>query len=323
VKKIRYYYNINTLRYEKQVVPFRVTLFRILTFISAAVVTGLLIVTFAFKFLDSPKEKLLKVQIEKAEELNRIYASRFQDIDERMKELENRDNEIYRTVFEATPIPDSARAKNLEDREHLQNVARMDNNEMAAGIFKSLNGLYSRLDIQEKSYKEIEGMIKNKEKLLASTPAIQPLSNRDLNRLSSGFGYRIDPVYKMVKFHPGLDFTAPQGTPIYATADGTIETAGNLGNGYGNHVVVNHGYSYKTLYGHMSRLKAKRGQNVKRGEVIGYVGSTGKSTGPHLHYEVFKGKKRLDPIYFFYNDLTPEQYQRILKLAASRNQSFD
>jgi murein DD-endopeptidase MepM/ murein hydrolase activator NlpD len=199
----------------------------------------------------------------------------------------------------------------------------MDNNEMAAGIFKSLNGLYSRLDIQEKSYKEIEGMIKNKEKLLASTPAIQPLSNRDLNRLSSGFGYRIDPVYKMVKFHPGLDFTAPQGTPIYATADGTIETAGNLGNGYGNHVVVNHGYSYKTLYGHMSRLKAKRGQNVKRGEVIGYVGSTGKSTGPHLHYEVFKGKKRLDPIYFFYNDLTPEQYQRILKLAASRNQSFD
>ena len=323
MKKIRYYYNINTLRYEKQVVPLRVTLFRILAFISAAVVTGLLIVTFAFKFLDSPKEKLLRVQLEKAEELNKIYANRCQDIDERMKELENRDNEIYRTVFEATPIPDSARAKNIENKEHLQYVARMDNNEMAAGIFKSLNALYNRISIQEKSYKEIEGMIKNKEKLLASTPAIQPLSNRDLNRLSSGFGYRIDPVYKMVKFHPGLDFTAPQGTPIYATADGTVETAGNLGNGYGNHVVVNHGYSYKTLYGHMSRLKAKRGQKVKRGEVIGYVGSTGKSTGPHLHYEVFKGKKRLDPIYFFYNDLTPEQYQRILKLAASRNQSFD
>jgi murein DD-endopeptidase MepM/ murein hydrolase activator NlpD len=323
VKKIRYYYNINTLRYEKQVVPLRVTLFRILAFISAAVVTGLLIVTFAFKFLDSPKEKLLRTQLEKSEELNKIYAIRFQDIDERMKELENRDNEIYRTVFEATPIPDSARAKSIEDKEHLQNVARMDNNEMASGIFKTLNTLYSRIAVQEKSYKEIEAMIKNKEKLLASTPAIQPISNRDLNRLSSGFGYRIDPVYKMVKFHPGLDFTAPQGTPIYATADGTVETSGNLGNGYGNHVVVNHGYSYKTLYGHMSRIKAQKGQQVKRGEVIGYVGSTGKSTGPHLHYEVFKGAKRLDPIYFFYNDLTPEQYQRILKLAASRNQSFD
>ncbi len=323
MKKIRYYYNINTLRYEKQVVPLRVTLFRILAFISAAVVTGLLIVTFAFKFLDSPKEKLLRTQLEKSEELNKIYAIRFQDIDERMKELENRDNEIYRTVFEATPIPDSARAKSIEDKEHLQNVARMDNNEMASGIFKTLNTLYSRIAVQEKSYKEIEAMIKNKEKLLASTPAIQPISNRDLNRLSSGFGYRIDPVYKMVKFHPGLDFTAPQGTPIYATADGTVETSGNLGNGYGNHVVVNHGYSYKTLYGHMSRIKAQKGQQVKRGEVIGYVGSTGKSTGPHLHYEVFKGAKRLDPIYFFYNDLTPEQYQRILKLAASRNQSFD
>jgi murein DD-endopeptidase MepM/ murein hydrolase activator NlpD len=323
VKKIRYYYNINTLRYEKQVVPLRVTLFRILAFISAAVVTGLLIVTFAFKFLDSPKEKLLRVQIEKAEELNRIYASRFQDIDERMKELENRDNEIYRTVFEATPIPDSARAKNLEDREHLQNVARMDNNEMAAGIFSSLNALYNRLDIQEKSYKEIEGMIKNKEKLLASTPAIQPLSNRDLNRLSSGFGYRIDPVYKMVKFHPGLDFTAPQGTPVYATADGTIETAGNLGNGYGNHVVVNHGYSYKTLYGHMSRLKAKRGQKVKRGELIGYVGNTGTSTAPHLHYEVEKGTKKVNPINYFFNDISEADYEAIRDISARPTQSFD
>ena len=292
-------------------------------FLSAAVVTGLIIVTFAFRFLDSPKEKLLRVQLERAEELNKIYANRFEDIEERMKQLETRDNEIYRSVFEATPIPDSARAKTLEDRKNMQKVARMDNPEMAAGIFTTLDTLYNRIINQEKSYKEIESMISNKEKLLSATPAIQPLSNRDLNRLSSGFGYRIDPVYKTVKFHPGLDFTAPQGTPIYATADGVVQTAGNVGNGYGNHIVINHGYSYQTLYGHMSRLKANRGQRVKRGEVIGYVGSTGKSTGPHLHYEVFKARKRLDPIYFFYNDLTPAQYQQILKLAASRNQSFD
>ena len=323
MKKIRYYYNINTLRYEKQVVPLNVTLLRIFMFLSAAVVTGLIIVTFAFRFLDSPKEKLLRVQLERAEELNKIYANRFEDIEERMKQLETRDNEIYRSVFEATPIPDSARAKTLEDRKNMQKVARMDNPEMAAGIFTTLDTLYNRIINQEKSYKEIESMISNKEKLLSATPAIQPLSNRDLNRLSSGFGYRIDPVYKTVKFHPGLDFTAPQGTPIYATADGVVQTAGNVGNGYGNHIVINHGYSYQTLYGHMSRLKANRGQRVKRGEVIGYVGSTGKSTGPHLHYEVFKARKRLDPIYFFYNDLTPAQYQQILKLAASRNQSFD
>jgi murein DD-endopeptidase MepM/ murein hydrolase activator NlpD len=176
---------------------------------------------------------------------------------------------------------------------------------------------------QEVSYKEIEGMIRNKEKLLASTPAIQPINNKDLNRLSSGFSYRIDPIYKTVKFHPGLDFSAPSGTPIYATAQGVVRTAGNLGNGYGNHVIINHGYQYTTLYGHMFRIKVRQGQSVKRGEVIGYVGNTGKSTGPHLHYEVMKGGKHLDPIYFFYNDLTPEQYQQILKIASSRNQSFD
>ena len=289
VKRIRYYYNTNTLRYEKQIVPLRVTLLRILAFVSTAIVTGLIIVAIAFRFLDSPKEKLLRVQLERAEETNKIYASRYQDIEERLKQLEDRDNEVYRSVFEANPIPDSARAKRLEQRKDLQVLARMENTEMAAGILHSLNELYNRIGAQEASYKEIENMVRNKEKLLLSTPAIQPISNRNLNRLASGFGYRIDPLYKTVKFHPGLDFSASSGTPIYATADGTVETASNLGNGYGNHVVVNHGYSYRTLYGHMSRIKARRGQRVKRGEVIGYVGSTGKSTGPHLHYEVFKG----------------------------------
>ena len=323
MKKIKYYYNTHTLRYEKQIVPLRVALLRVLAFISTAIVTGLIIVAIAFRFVDSPKEKLLKVQLDRAEEVNRIYTDRYRDIDDRLKLLERRDNEVYRSVFEATPIPDSARAKQIESKKELQLVAGMDNSEMTEGIYNTLNTIYNRIANQEGSYKEIEKMIKNKEKLLASTPAIQPLSNRDLNRLSSGFGYRIDTVYKTVKFHPGLDFSAPQGTPIYATAEGTVQTAGNLGNGYGNHIVIQHGYSYSTLYGHMSRIKAKRGQRVKRGEVIGYVGSTGKSTGSHLHYEVFKGRKRLDPIYFFYNDLTPEQYQQILKLAASRNQSFD
>jgi murein DD-endopeptidase MepM/ murein hydrolase activator NlpD len=323
MKKIKYYYNTHTLRYEKQVVPLRVALLRVLAFISTAIVTGLIIVAIAFRFVDSPKEKILKVQLERAEEVNKIYADRYRDIDDRLKLLERRDNEVYRSVFEATPIPDSARAKQIESKKELQLVAGMENSEMTEGIYNTLNTIYNRITNQEGSYKEIEKMIKNKEKLLASTPAIQPLSNRDLNRLSSGFGYRIDPVYKTVKFHPGLDFSAPQGTPIYATAEGTVQTAGNLGNGYGNHIVIQHGYSYSTLYGHMSRINAKRGQRVKRGEVIGYVGSTGKSTGSHLHYEVFKGRKRLDPIYFFYNDLTPEQYQQILKLAASRNQSFD
>lgn len=323
MKKIKYYYNTQTLRYEKQVVPLRETLLKILAFLSAAIVTGAIIVSIAFRFIDSPKEKILRVQLERAQEEIKLYSSKVSDLGERMKMLEARDNEVYRSVFEATPIPDSARARQLEKKKEMQVVAGLGNQEIASGINKILDTLYNRIVNQEKSYKEIEGMIRNKEKLLASTPAIQPISNKNLNRLTSGFGYRIDPLYKTVKFHAGLDFTAPQGSPIYATADGVVTTAGNLGNGYGNHVIISHGYSYNTLYGHMYRVKAKSGQRVKRGEVIGYVGNTGKSTGPHLHYEVIKGRKHLNPIYFFYNDLTAVQYQEILKLAASRNQSSD
>jgi murein DD-endopeptidase MepM/ murein hydrolase activator NlpD len=179
------------------------------------------------------------------------------------------------------------------------------------------------ISAQKKSYNEIDNLLKNKEQLLVSTPAIQPVSNKDLTRVASGFGYRIDPIYKTVKLHAGLDFAAPQGTPIYATANGTVTVAGNTGNGYGNHVVINHGYGYETLYGHMVKVKAKAGQQVKRGEVIGYVGSTGKSTGPHCHYEVHKNGQKIDPVYFFYNDLSPEQYDLLLKRAAAANQSFD
>jgi len=323
MKKIKYFYNTNTLRYEKQVVPFRVTLLRILAFISTAIVTGFIIVAIAFRFLDSPKEKLLKIQLEKTEDQNRQYAARVVEINERLKQLEKRDNDVYRSIFEASPIPDSARAKQIENKKELQKVAKMDNQEITNELFNTLKIINNRVLNQEKSYQEIENMVKNKEDLLASTPAIQPVSNKGLSRLSSGFSYRIDPIYKTVKFHAGLDFAAPQGTPIYATAKGVVRVASDLSNGYGNHVVLDHGYDYSTLYGHMVRVNVKVGQKVLRGEVIGYVGTTGKSTGPHVHYEVIKGGQHLDPIYFFYNDLTPEQYQQILKIAASKNQSFD
>src|SRR6185369_8127454 len=167
-------------------------------------------------------------------------------------------------------------------------VSSLSTYELENSIIKTLHNLDNRMDHQEKSYNDITGFIKDKEQLLACTPAIQPVSNSDLKRIASGFGYRIDPVYKTVKFHAGLDFTAPQGTPIYATANGTVRVAGNLGNGYGNHVVINHGYGYETLYGHMFRIKVQAGQKIKRGEILGWVGSTGKSTGPHCHYEVHK-----------------------------------
>lgn len=323
MKKIKYFYNPNSLRYEKLETPLRVKLLRVLGFLSASIVTALIIVSIAYRFFPSSNEKRLMQENDALEDNYRIIDEKIKKMQQQLAELEKRDNDVYRTIFEASPLPDSARAKEQQQLQELQMVLQMGKQELTSSIISNISNVEARMNRQEKSYNEIAGFIKNKEQLLASTPAIQPVSNKDLNRVASGFGYRIDPVYKTVKFHGGLDFAAPQGTPIYATANGTVKVAGNLGNGYGNHVVVNHGYGYETLYGHMFRINVRPGRSVKRGEILGYVGSTGKSTGPHLHYEVHKNGRPIDPVYFFYNDLTPEQFDRILKMAAAGNQSLD
>lgn len=323
MKKIKYFYNTQTLKYEKLVVSLRVKILRILGFISAAIVTGILFLSVAYRFLDSPKEKLLRADIDNMKEEYDALKGRMSELKGHMDELQHRDNEIYRVIFEAAPIPDSVRAGKSEKAEEMQQLQTKDNREVINSTTRILEELINRVKIQEKSYVQIEDLIKNKQKMLASIPAIQPVSNKDLDRIASGFGYRIDPIYKTMKFHSGLDFAAPSGTPIYSTGDGVIEEASLSDVGYGNHVVVNHGYGYKSLYGHMVRMKVKRGQTVKRGDVVGWVGSTGKSTGPHCHYEVSKNGSKVDPVYFFFNDLTPEQFDRMLKIARSGNQSFD
>jgi murein DD-endopeptidase MepM/ murein hydrolase activator NlpD len=323
MKKIKYFYNTNSLRYEKLETPLRVKLLRIFGFLAAAIVTAAIISFFAFRFIGSPNEKLLNLENERLQDKYHQLNDQVKAAQEQMSELVKRDNEVYRAIFEANPIPDSARARALAQEQEIARVENMRSGDLVNSIISSLNNLGHYITAQKKSYIEIDDLLKNKEKLLVSTPAIQPVSNKDLTRVASGFGYRIDPIYKTVKLHAGLDFAAPQGTPIYATANGTVTVAGNTGNGYGNHVVINHGYGYETLYGHMVKVKAKVGQQIKRGEVIGYVGSTGKSTGPHCHYEVHKNGQKIDPVYFFYNDLTPEQYDLLLKRAAAANQSFD
>jgi murein DD-endopeptidase MepM/ murein hydrolase activator NlpD len=323
MKKIKYYYNTHTLRYEKLETPLRVTLLRIFGFIAAALVTSVIISYFAFQFIGSPNEKLLRIENERMSDNYNELNDQLATLQQQMKELEKRDNDVYRSIFEANPIPDSVRAKELEKKQEIAKVESMGNNQLLTSIVSTMDNLSARINAQKKSYDEISKLITNKQVLLACTPAIQPVSNKDLERIASGFGYRIDPIYKTMKLHAGLDFAAPQGTPIYATADGTVTTAGNTGNGYGNHVVINHGYGYETLYGHMVKVKVRSGEKVKRGQVIGWVGSTGKSTGPHCHYEVHKNGQKLDPVYFFYNDLSPEQFDLLLKKAAASNQSFD
>ena len=323
MKKIKYFYNTHTLRYEKLITPLRVKLLRLFGFLATVAVSAAIIVAIAFRYIQSPTEKIMQQQNDDLRDDYTVLNKQLQQLQQQMSELENRDNNVYRSIFEAEPVHDSARVKAIEKTKELKQVQSMSEDQLVKSITGQVNQLSMLMTYQKKSYAEIEGMVKNKEQLLAAIPAIQPVSNKDLTRIASGFGYRIDPVYKVTKLHAGLDFAAPIGTPIYATANGTVKEADFNEGGYGNHVVINHGYGYETLYGHMVRMKARVGQKVKRGEVIGYVGSTGKSTGPHCHYEVHKNGTPVDPVYFFYNDLTPEQYDRLLKLAAASNQSFD
>ncbi|WP_438944933.1 M23 family metallopeptidase [Sediminibacterium sp.] len=323
MKKVKYYYNTHNMRFEKLTTPLRVRLLQVLGYIAASIVTGILIFAITFRYIDSPKEKLLRQQNDDLRQNYRVMEERIKQLQLQMDEIANRDNFVYRSIFESNPIPDSARVKEMEKKKEVQLVQSMGETELVTSMVAQLNNLSLRMAYQFKSFKAIENMVKNKEKLIAAIPSIQPISNRNLNRVASGFGYRIDPIYKDRRLHAGLDFTAPIGTPIYAAADGVIKDAGFNTGGYGNRVVINHGFGYETLYAHMVRIKARVGTRVKRGEVIGYVGSTGKSTGPHLHYEVHKNGTQLDPIYYFYNDLTPAQFDRILKLAAASNQSFD
>ncbi|MDP9230064.1 MAG: peptidoglycan DD-metalloendopeptidase family protein, partial [Bacteroidota bacterium] len=257
MKKIKYYYNTNSLRYEKLETPLHVKLLRVFAFIATAFVTSAIISYFAFQFVGSPNEKFLKNQNEDLKDRFHDLKKEVKTMQQQMEELEKRDNDVYRAIFEANPIPDSARAKELEKIEEIATVEGMRENELVVSLFSSIINLGNRIKAQKNSYQQIAGLLKNKEALLAATPAIQPVSNKDLNRIASGFGYRIDPIYKTIKMHAGLDFTAPQGTPIYATANGTVTLAGSSEGGYGNHVVINHGYGYETLYGHMLRTKVR------------------------------------------------------------------
>ncbi len=323
MKKIKYYYNTHTLRYEKLVTPFRVKLLRAFGFISAALVTSAIIIWIYTKFFPKAADKEAQLKYEAVRDNYKILAEKAKLLQQQMAELEKRDNEVYRSIFEANPLGDSARTKLIEKKKEIAKVNQIQDDELGREIARTLNNISARAAYQVESYKAIEKLINNQEAKLASLPAIQPVSNKELNRIASGFGMRIHPIYGIAKMHQGLDFTAPQGTPIYATGDGVVTTSG-FNTGAGNEVVINHGYGYETKYLHMVRIKARQGQRVKRGEVIGWVGNTGASTGPHCHYEVHINGNPVNPVYFFFNDLNAAQYDQVLKIAATGSaKSFD
>ena len=323
MKKIKYFYNTNTLRYEKLVTPLRVLLLRVFGFFSVLIVSSALVIWIYTKFIPRPTDKESNLRLELMKDNYAVLNEKVKVLQEQMAGLEKRDNEVYRSIFEAKPLPDSARAKLTEKKKEVDKVNVMNDDLLGKEIAVSLNNISARIVYQINSYKQIEKLINNQENKMASIPAIQPVSNKDLTRIASGFGYRIHPIYGIPKMHEGIDFTASQGTPIYATGDGRVTTAGNAA-GKGNHVIINHGYGYESIYMHMVRIKAKDGESVKRGQIIGWVGNSGLSSGPHCHYEVHIFGRPVDPVYFFFNDLNAEQYDRLLKLAATGSaKSFD
>ncbi len=324
MKRVRkYYYNTTTHRFEKLVVPWRVRLLRIIGFLSSSIVSAGIIVGVAFYFLDSPKEKQMRNDMLHMQEQYALLQKQINNLGHMLGELEERDNQIYRTVFESAPLPDSVRYGKKYTGQHTRRFAYLRSEELVRQIEADVAQLASRIKIQQRSHDTLQQLVRSKEDMLARIPAIQPVSNKNLKRMTSGFGYRIDPIYKTAKLHTGLDFAAPVGTPIYATADGTVRTATHEADGYGRHVVIHHGYGYQTLYAHMVRIKVKPGEKVKRGQVIGWVGNSGKSTAPHCHYEVIKNNRKIDPVHFFFNDLSAADYERMIRMAASSNQSFD
>ena len=323
MSKVKYKFNTKSLAYEKVEVTFKQKFWKFASYVATGTVFAVVTVTIAFNFISSPKEKLQKREIENMHLQYQLLNKRLAESSQILQELQDRDDDVYRVVFEAEPIPNTVRKAGFGGVDRYKTLEGYDNSGLIVETTKRLDQITKQLYIQSKSFDEIMILAKNKEKLLASIPAIQPIENEKLKHAAGGYGWRTDPIYKTAEFHAGMDFTANIGTEIYATGDGVVAIADDVMQGYGNHVVVNHGFGYQTLYGHMSRIKVYAGQKVKRGELIGWVGNTGRSTGPHVHYEVIKNGEKVNPINYFFNDLSPEEYQHMIEQASKASQSFD
>ena len=321
--KIKYYFNTHSLKYERVIVSWRKRSLRILGFLSTAIVFASVIVLIAYNFFNSPKEKQLKRELEETSLQLEILKQRANQAEAVLQDIQERDNTIYRVIFEADPIPASVREAGYGGVDRYNSLKDYYNADAVIDVTQRIDKLSKQLYIQSKSFDEVFNLVKNKSQMMASIPAIQPIPNKDLKHLASGYGWRIHPVYKVEKFHSGMDFTAPIGTEIHATGNGVVVKVEPYGNGYGNNVVINHGYGYETVYAHMSKFAVHVGQKISRGDLLGYVGNTGTSTGPHLHYEVRKNGNPVNPANFYYNDLTPEEYEKMMELSSQANQSFD
>lgn len=324
-KKVKYYYDTESLAYKK-IRPKKGRKFGYtLLFLVSAALFGFLcfVILLNTPYFETPKDRLQAREIENMKLRYALLDKKMEQLDEVLASIEERDNNLYRIYFNSSPIPTEQRKAGFGGVNRYKDLEGYNNSELITNTTKQVDMLSKQLAIQSKSLDEILKLAKGKEKLLAAIPAIQPVKNEDLTRMASGFGYRNDPFTKIRKFHFGMDFTAKKGTPIYATGDGVIKKSDNTMSGYGNLIIIQHGFGYETYYAHLSKYKVRAGQKVKRGDVIGFVGSTGRSEAPHLHYEVHKDGEVINPINFYYASISAEEYIAISKIANQENQALD
>ena len=325
MSKVKYYYDSENLAYRKIKTRKSKKFGVIMLFLLAAALFGLLsfVVLLNTPYFETPKDRLQAREIENLKLNYAILNKKMDQANDVIDAIEERDNNLYRAYFNKAAIPDSIRKVGLPGLNRYKKLEGYDNSQLVMNTTKRIDVLSKELVIQSKSLDDILKLAAAKSDFLSAIPAIQPVRNENLKQLASGFGYRTDPFTKVKKMHEGMDFTAKTGSPVYATGDGVIARADNSASGYGNHIVIRHGFGYETLYAHLSKYNAKAGQKVSRGDVIGYVGSTGRSEAPHLHYEVHKDQKVVNPLNFYYGNISAVEYVAIAHLANQENQSLD
>ena len=323
--KVKYYYDSENLAYRKIITRKRKKFAVVLLFLVASALFGFLafVILLNTPFFETPKDRLQAREIENLKLHYAILNKKMDQVDNVVDALKDRDNNLYREYFNASAISDDKRKAIFGGVDRYKELEGFDNSQLVLNTTKRVDVITKELAVQSKSLDYILKLAKAKNNLLSAIPAIQPVRNENLKHMASGFGYRTDPFTKARKMHEGMDFTAKTGTPIFATGDGVVARADNTVSGYGNHIVIRHGFGYETLYGHLSKYKSRAGQRVKRGDIIGFVGSTGRSEGPHLHYEVHKNGKVVNPLNFYYGNISAVEYVAISQLANQENQSLD
>jgi murein DD-endopeptidase MepM/ murein hydrolase activator NlpD len=321
--KVKYYYDSDTLSYQKIQIKKSDTFKKFLLTIVAAFLFMLLGFIVFTPIFESPKQKEVNRQLEFVKLNEELHSKKIVQLEKILSEIQDRDNNIYRLYFEVNPIPEEQRKAGFGGLNRYKALEGFDNSKMVIDVTKNMDILSKQLYVQSKSLDEIVKLAENKEKLLAAIPAIQPVKNEDLTRMASGYGWRSDPFTKARKRHWGMDFSSPVGTPVYASGDGVVERADQDAAGYGKHITINHGFGYVSLYAHLSKYNVRKGQKIRRGDLIGFVGNTGRSQGPHLHYEISKNGTKINPINFYYGNLSPEEFEAMQKAAQIEGQSLD